>query len=314
MIEDMLPAGMTLSGTPFIVSGPAATVNPPVGNGFTIDVPLLDQGETLVVTYSAKIEFTAPAGQTIFNNVEVESTSEPGGNGRDYDTSDRAGTDILVLASSFSDAKNGGNYGGFVDNEVFMPLVTLNPFFSGTSEYGAHITITLRDSTGIVVGTQGVLADTGGNWVAAFPLSTFDNEFDRTIVQNSLLGNSRLFDDPHSLFDSQQVTLFGGDMAARFVNIGAALLDNPYSVEIVQELPNSTAKLDNSFNARVYFTPVVTNEVFSHEKALDINRVFEERADFALDTLYEAAVAPLGLGGNRFTEEFLTTSGSPHGR
>lgn len=314
VIEDLLPAGMTLNGIPMIVSGPAATVNPPIGNGFTVDVPLLDQGETLVITYSAQIEISAPAGQTIYNNVEVESESEPGGNGRDYETSDRAGTDILVLASSFADDKSGETYGGFVDNEIFVPLVTLNPFFSGTSEYGAHITITLRDSTGIVVGTQGVLADSGGNWVAAFPLSTFDNEFDRTIVQNSLIGNSRLFDDPHSLFDSQQVTLFGGDLAARFVNIGAALLDNPYTVEIVQELPTSTVHLDNSFNARVYFTPVVTNEVFSHEQALDINRVFENRADFALNTLYEAALAPLGLGGNRFTEEFLTTAGSPHGR
>ncbi len=314
VIEDLLPAGMTLNGIPMIVSGPAATVNPPIGNGFTVDVPLLDQGETLVITYSAQIEISAPAGQTIYNNVEVESESEPGGNGRDYETSDRAGTDILVLASSFADDKSGETYGGFVDNEIFVPLVTLNPFFSGTSEYGAHITITLRDSTGIVVGTQGVLADSGGNWVAAFPLSTFDNEFDRTIVQNSLIGNSRLFDDPHSLFDSQQVTLFGGDLAARFVNIGAALLDNPYTVEIVQELPTSTVHLDNSFNARVYFTPVVTNEVFSHEQALDINRVFEDRADFALNTLYEAALAPLGLGGNRFTEEFLTTAGSPHGR
>ncbi len=310
-IEDTLPAGMTLNGIPTVTGGPAVTINPPTGNGFSIDVPLLDQGESLLITYTATIDVTAPGGETLYNNVEVQSESEPNGNGRDYETDDRAGTNILVLSSSFQSSQS---YGGFVDDEVFLPLVTLNPFFSGTSEYGAHVTITLRDNTGVVIGTQGVLADSGGNWVANFPLTQFDNEFDRSIVENSLIGNSRLFNDPHSLFDDQQVTMLGGQLEARYVNVGAVLNDNPYTVEIVQNLPTYNAGLDNSFNARVYFTPVTTNEVFSHENSLDINRVFEDRAEFALDTMYEAALSPLGLGGNRFTDEFLSTAGSPTGR
>jgi hypothetical protein len=42
--------------------------------------------------------------------------------------------------------------------------------------------------------------------------------------------------------------------------------------------------------------------------------VFEDRAEFSLDQLYAAALAPLGLGSNRFTNEFLAIAGSAAGR
>ncbi|MEM9030027.1 MAG: isopeptide-forming domain-containing fimbrial protein [Pseudomonadota bacterium] len=310
-ITDTLPDGLALNAGSIKLAGAtaAASLSATTNDGFTLNVSLLMPNEALTITYTADVEVTAPGGETLINTVFAEGESAPNGSGRETGDDDTAETDILVMSSQ--DQRQ--SYGSFVDDQVFQPLVSLNPFFSGTSEYAADIVVTLRDNQGAIIGSQSVLADAGGNWVAAFPLASFDTPFDRTIIENELIGNSRLFDSPHSLFHDQQATLLSDTTPERNAHVGTQLGDNPYSVEIVQDLPSYAQDIDKSFNARVYFTPVVTNEVFSHEQALDINRVFEDRADVALDTLYHASLGPLGMGGNRFTEEFLATGGSPHG-
>jgi hypothetical protein len=203
---------------------------------------------------------------------------------------------------------------GLIDDERFMPLISLNPFFSATAECGSHVRITLRDSSGAIVGTRGGFADAGGNWVASVPLSTIEIENDLERDRDTYFVTSRLFSDNQGMLGSHSGSLARSHWADREVFVGTRLLDQAYSVEVHQDLASYNAGLDGAFNARAYFTPVITNEVFRQERQLDIQKVFEGRAEFALDQLYEASLSPLGMGGNRYNSEFLAIAGSASGR
>jgi hypothetical protein len=70
-----------------------------------------------------------------------------------------------------------------------------------------------------------------------------------------------------------------------------------------------------AFNTRTYFAPAWRNELFGSESPLSINKVFRDRAEYALESLYDASVDPLALGLNKFNAEFLASSGlAPSGR
>lgn len=225
-----------------------------------------------------------------------------------------ATADVELLVPQGRDRDPVRAVSGYVDDARFMPLISLNPFFSGTAEYGSFVTVTLRDSSGSIVGTQGGFADAGGNWVASFPLSTSEIENDLERDRDLYFVTSRLFSDSHGIIGQNSGSLAQAHWANREVYIGARLLDQPYTVEVHQELASYNAGLDGAFNARAYFTPVITNEVFGQERQIDVQKVFEDRAEFSLDQLYAAALAPLGLGSNRFTNEFLAIAGSAAGR
>mgnify|MGYP000355235603 CR=1 FL=1 len=225
-----------------------------------------------------------------------------------------ATADVELLVPQGRDRDPVRAVSGYVDDARSMPLISLNPFFSGTAEYGSFVTVTLRDSSGSIVGTQGGFADAGGNWVASFPLSTSEIENDLERDRDLYFVTSRLFSDSHGVIGQNSGSLAQAHWANREVYIGARLLDQPYTVEVHQELASYNAGLDGAFNARAYFTPVITNEVFGQERQIDVQKVFEDRAEFSLDQLYAAALAPLGLGSNRFTNEFLAIAGSAAGR
>ncbi len=225
-----------------------------------------------------------------------------------------ASADVELLVPQSRDRDTVRAVSGLVDDARFAPLVSLNPFFSGTAEYGSYVTVTLRDASGSVVGTQGGFADAGGNWAANFPLSTSEIENDLERDRDLYFVTSRLFSDSHGIIGRSSESLAQAHWANREVYVGARLLDQPYTVEVHQELASYNAGLDGAFNVRAYFTPVITNEVFGQERQIDVQKVFEDRAEFSLDQLYAAALAPLGLGSNRFTNEFLAIAGSAAGR
>jgi uncharacterized repeat protein (TIGR01451 family) len=50
-----------------------------------------------------------------------------------------------------------------------LPLTTVTPAFSGTAEPGASVSLLIYNDNGAIVGSQSVVADAGGNWMASFP-------------------------------------------------------------------------------------------------------------------------------------------------
>lgn len=311
-VLDFVSARVVTVGGNITLGGPTSITN--TGNVITFDFGSLVNAFDNVVTdadrITVEIVARAPNSPLNGNGDRLTNTATL----TSVDGSISASADIELLVPQSRDRDSVRAVSGYVDDARFTPLVSLNPFFSGTAEYGSWVTVTLRDSGGSVIGTRGGFADAGGNWVANFPLSTIEIENELEYERDLYFVTSRLFSDSHGLIGRTSESLAQAHWANREIYVGTRLLDQPYTVEVHQELPTYNSGLDGAFNARAYFTPVITNEVFGQERLTDIQKVFEDRAEFSLDQLYSAALAPLGFGGNRFTDEFLAIAGSPAGR
>ena len=82
-----------------------------------------------------------------------------------------------------------GFYWSNGDIQFDLPPLPVSPVFSGSVAPGTTMTVILYDDHGAEVGTQTVMADTGGNWLASFP-------------------NIILWKAPHSIQIKQQVALY----------------------------------------------------------------------------------------------------------
>ncbi|MEM7491190.1 MAG: hypothetical protein AAF390_18915, partial [Pseudomonadota bacterium] len=62
----------------------------------------------------------------------------------------------------------------------------------------------------------------------------------------------------------------------------------------------------STHNSRVFYAPALNAAAFARGEILRVDEVFENVADTTVRALYEASVAPLTAGMNRFNYEFLT--------
>ncbi len=110
-------------------------------------------------------------------------------------------SDRIIFNMAERDARTGidrpeetdyGYYWPNGDIQFELPPLPVSPVFSGSVAPGTTMTVVLFDDHGAEIGTQTVMADTGGNWLASFP-------------------NVILWKAPHSIQIKQQVALYNHD-------------------------------------------------------------------------------------------------------
>jgi len=77
------------------------------------------------------------------------------------------------------------------------PLLPVSPIYTGHAEPGTTLFINLTDAQGNFVGSQLVMADTGGNWLANF-------------------SGSLMYDMPHNIEIQQDMSLYNASSAGGF--------------------------------------------------------------------------------------------------
>jgi hypothetical protein len=84
------------------------------------------------------------------------------------------------------------------EKSVFQePLLPVSPIYTGHAEPGTTLRINLTDAQGNFVGTQLVMADTGGNWLANF-------------------AGSLMYNMPHDIEIQQDLSLYNASTAGGF--------------------------------------------------------------------------------------------------
>ena len=106
---------------------------------------------------------------------------------------------IFVFDASHNDADQDDEDNFFYrkDRLVTLPPLPIFPIFSGATEPGTTLNFKLYNEAGAEIGSQTVMADTGGNWLANFP------------------GNI-MFDQPHSMRVEQTASIVSIDGASGF--------------------------------------------------------------------------------------------------
>jgi uncharacterized repeat protein (TIGR01451 family) len=149
--------------------------------------------DTITLTVTALAPSSVTSVTTVVNTVVV---TDDGANGADENPLNNNARDEDIIRPPFvfdsirnqAETDDGGS--GFFrrpeDLEFTLPPLPISPLYSGSTEPGTTLHIRLFDAEGREIGTQTVVADVGGNWVAGFP----------SVI---------LFDQPHAI-EMQQVT------------------------------------------------------------------------------------------------------------
>ncbi|MGB0410780.1 MAG: hypothetical protein ACPGFA_04260, partial [Pikeienuella sp.] len=328
VVTDVLPDGLKSDGN-ITFSDPAlATVTQGGTAGETtiiIDIPLLQPGETLEITYDVLVDFISPVLSTITNTAQitggtVPETADPPANfpgdpavadgpGRVITGRDTA--DIIASAVPSNRTTPTPNLSQ-IDDEQFLPLISIDPIFSGSAEYGSNITLTLQDRAGGFIASRYVMSDAAGQWIATFPMFEMDTA-DRDV--DSFFRETSIFRDNTGLLpQTTETDLFGLGVGDRDVRIGAFLEDDIYRLSISEDPSSNVSQSGVAFNTRVYYVPSSNHEVFITPNTLNIAEIFENIAEVSVERMFESAVNPLASGLNRFNNEFLAASGTSSGR
>lgn len=308
VISDNLPTELSLTGAPTL-SDPTlgSSVNVPGDTNLIVSVPVLQPGESVTVTYDVFVGFTTPVLTAIVNTAEVTGSTTPnstlpGGGGRPLIDSDTAEIEADPAPEPAADARE-RLPGGGIDDAQFLPVLLIDPIFSGTAEAGANVTVTLFRQDGSMSYVRNILADAGGHWIAIFPSVELEVVQDES---NEFFTRSVLFDAPYQPLDDIQRDTIGTPIVQRAVTTGALLADEGYSLSLQQDRPSTLPQDVGLHNARTYFNPAVVGEGYGTGVVLKVDEVFENLAGLTVERLYDASVDPLGASMNRFNYEFLS--------
>ncbi|MBI3099518.1 MAG: DUF11 domain-containing protein [Planctomycetes bacterium] len=202
----------------------------PIGSPFTTAA-----GGTLILNADGTYRYTAPAsvpaGQTQAETFNYTITDADGDTSSSIltGTLDLTGVSVSVPPPSgdLVPGSEGTSQGFMLNNTVVMPtsttpspetttgdgpayyyvrpaqirppiMLSLSPLFSGHAEAGSTLTVRLYDQNGSEIGTQTVVVDAGGNWLATFNSTVIFDEPHR--VELALVAAS--YDDsPDALFN-----------------------------------------------------------------------------------------------------------------
>ncbi|VAX09906.1 internalin, putative, partial [hydrothermal vent metagenome] len=153
----------------------------------------LNGGDTVTLTITGTIPMIPPVGENLLvNSVEVD---DDGLNGADPTPDNNLDTDKTELATFVFDSirndaeEDDDNKLSLIrfleEREYTLPTMPVAPIFSGTTEPGTTITITMFDEAGSILGTQTVIGDTGGNWLTSFPnVVIYDHPYSIQMTQS----------------------------------------------------------------------------------------------------------------------------------
>jgi uncharacterized repeat protein (TIGR01451 family) len=303
VVEDPLPAD--LSVTSVALSGAAGTVTSGSGSTLIVSIPVLQPGESVTITYDVFVGYATPVFEDVINTATVTggSNDDPGNPGRPL--TDDASESIEVDPIPFPVVEEAPRLvGGGIDDAQFLPILQIDPIYTGTAEYGANVTISLYQLDGSLAYVRNVVADAGGHWIAIFPrvtLENIDDDFHQAYETSVLFREPIKYLDDRAGFDRN-----GAPLKQREFFVGNDLQDDTYNVTINHDRPSTLPQDRGMFNARIFFAPAVVGEPYARGDVLSVDEVFETVADTSVRNLYESSVDPLATGLNRFNYEFLS--------
>ena len=218
VFTDTLPKGLDFQGISTSASGGAvitlaatADANGRLSGQF--DIPV---GGKITITYTVKVNVRPGVGASLVNGADVTWTSLPGespverhagdslyggGGLHDYEVRDQVKVTPFPFAfDTFNNFSAPANRFGLSPErqgiDVFRgPLLPLAPIYSGEADPGSTLVLTLYNANGENIGTQSVIADSGGNWMVNFPSSTIRDYPNSVQVSQSSAFYS--LSDPH---------------------------------------------------------------------------------------------------------------------
>jgi fimbrial isopeptide formation D2 family protein/uncharacterized repeat protein (TIGR01451 family) len=303
VVEDPLPSD--LSVTSVALSGAAATVTSGTGTTLVVAIPVLQPGESVTIVYDVFVGYATPVFTDVINTAEVTggTTDDPDNPGRPLSDDDSETIEVDPVPTPVIEERP-RLVGGGIDDAQFLPILQIDPIFTGTAEYGANVTISLYQLDGSLAYVRNVVADAGGHWIAIFPrvtLENIDDDFHQAYETSVLFREPIEYLDDRAGFDRN-----GAPLKQREFFVGTELQDDTYNVTINHDRPSTLPQDRGMFNARIFFAPAVIGEPYARGDVLSVDEVFETVADTTVRSLYEASVDPLATGLNRFNYEFLS--------
>ncbi|WP_372368049.1 hypothetical protein [Candidatus Uabimicrobium sp. HlEnr_7] len=185
-IVDTLPEGVF----DFIEASDNGQFDPETGEvTFNIDSLQGLSETTVTVTLRVNDDLLSSGIRTITN---IASVTDDGSQGIDLTPDNNITQDVddflffvfdaLDSNPVFDPANPSGNDDGFGDPTRLrrQPFLSIDPIYSGTAAPNSSQQVVIYGSGGNIIGTQTVMADTGGNWLATFP-------------------NTVIFEEPHHI-------------------------------------------------------------------------------------------------------------------
>ncbi|MCY4333694.1 MAG: isopeptide-forming domain-containing fimbrial protein [Litoreibacter sp.] len=303
VVRDPLPTG--LSVTSVSLSGTPASVLSGSGPELVIAIPVLTPGDSVTITYDVFVGYTTAVLQDVINTATVTggTSGDPNNPGRPITDSDSEIIEIDPVP--FPVVEEAPRLvGGGIDDAQFLPILQIDPIFTGTAEYGSNVTISLYQLDGSLGYVRNVVADAGGHWIAIFPrvtLENIDDDFHQAYETSVLFREPVQYLDDRAAFDRN-----GAPIQQRTLFVGTELQDDTYNVTINHDRPSTLPQDRGMFNARVFFAPATIGEPFVRGDVLSVDEVFEGVVERTVKDLYAASVDPLATGLNRFNYEFLS--------
>ncbi len=305
VLSDPLPLGLTLTGNTTLSDPSLGTVSTGAGaDNLVVNIPVLQPGEELTVTAEVLFSFNGGTSETVTNTASFTSATTPvagNPNGRSYSASDSAQFEADLFVPVFEERAAGQAIGG-IDDAQFLPILLIDPIFTGTAEPGSNVTVNLYRQDGTLDYVRNIVADTGGHWIAIFPrvqLNSVADDFSEEYA------GSVLFDEPVRYLDSERSDVSFGRSETRELSVGADLLDEAYTLGVSVDRPSTLPQDVGIFNTRTYFAPAHVGEVYGIDDVITVDEIFQDLAFKTVEGLYNASADPLGLSLNRFNHEFL---------
>ena len=307
VVTDNLPFELTLTGVITLSDGTLASVSPTSINGsdtLIVTIPVLQPGESVTIEYEAVVGFNTDVLEDITNTAEVttDSTPDPDNpDNRDYDDEDTA--QIVAQPVPTGDEEPERRAIDGIDDALFLPVLLIDPIFTGTAEPGSNVTLKLYTQDGRLDYVRNIVADTGGHWIAIFPrvqITPVEDTFFET------LDGSVLFDNPVDLLDDVPLGEFSFQPQIISQEIQSGLRDEAYTLEVLVDRPSTLPQDQGIFNTRIFFAPGHIGEIYGRNDTLNIDAVFENIAFNTVQDLIASSSDPLGTSLNRFNYEFLS--------
>ena len=308
VLTDNLPSGLSLTGTVTLSDPTLGTVSPSSGAGSTtlvVNVPVLEPGETLIVEADVFVGYSTAVLEDVINTGTIAAGTTPipnDPNGRTYTEEDTASFE--AQPSPFPVADRPVRAVGGIDDAQFLPIILIDPIFTGTAEPGSNVTVNLYRQNGELDYVRNIMADTGGHWIAIFPrveLNPVADDFHQE------LAGSVLFDAPVKYIDTEQSDLFLRSIDERKLSIGSDLLDEAYTLGVSVDRPSTLPQDSSIHNTRTYFAPAHVGEIYGVDDVLSVDEIFQNIAFRTVEEMYEGTADPLGVSLNRFNFEFLSS-------
>ena len=318
LVAEDLPAGLVLVGT-VRVSDPdlAAVVEGEAGGtAIRIAADRLPPGTTLVIEYDVRVGEEAATPGADPGALRITGATAPDGAGRTFTLEQGGGAlDVApadpppvaeprpapppvigVPVATLSETPVSDPFVLGIDDEAFLPVLSIDPILSGRAEAGGMVALTLESPSG-VVGGRTVLAGTSGGWIAVLP---------RIVAGEDGRG---LGDDPLLVGDDP----FAASGEDRRVVIGSDAGSEGYSVSMATTRPALLPLGAADADARLFYGAADLRPVAGRSEVLRVDEVFEDAAGLTVRALYEGAANPLGPGLNRFNVDALRGRGGRGG-